>query len=263
MTGRFDLDGKRILLVGATGVLGRTFAKALVEAGAEVALADLPDTDVLSLAEALGSKARALEIDITDEGSVVNGIAWTLDNLGGLDGVVANAALTGEALLAAGDAFAPVESYPLEVWRRTLDVNLTGTFLLAREAGKAMKARGGGSIVTVASIYGVVAPDHSIYQGQPFASFPGYAASKAGVIGLTRWLATWWAKDGIRVNSLSPGGVFNDHDPAFAEAYGRRTPMGRMAEPDEVAGMLIYLLSDASSYCTGQNYLVDGGLSAW
>ena len=116
-------------------------------------------------------------------------------------------------LLDAGDAFSPFESYPLEVWRRTIDVNLTGTFLVAREAGRALLESGGGSLVTVSSIYGVVGPDHRIYDDQPFKSFPGYSASKAGVIGLTRWLATWWARKGIRVNCVVPGGVFDGHDP--------------------------------------------------
>ena len=120
-----------------------------------------------------------------------------------------------------------------------------------------------GSLVNVSSIYGIVGPDHSIYEGQSFRSFPGYSASKAGVLGLTRWLATWWGKDGIRVNCITPGGVFNDHNEEFAENYGRRTPMGRMADRSELEGILLFLLSDASSYCTGQNYIVDGGYSAW
>ena len=174
-----------------------------------------------------------------------------------------NAAATGEFLMKEGDAFAPFEDYPLAVWKRTIDVNLTGTFLVARAAGRAMKESGGGSLVTVSSVYGLVGPDHRIYDEQSFKSFAGYSASKAGVLGLTRWLATWWGKDGVRVNCLTPGGVYNDHNPAFADAYSNRTPMNRMADRDDMVGMLLFLLSDASAYCTGQNYIVDGGFTAW
>jgi NAD(P)-dependent dehydrogenase (short-subunit alcohol dehydrogenase family) len=256
-----ELENKRVLLVGATGVLGRTYAEALANAGANLVIADQPKSDVLALAEKIA--ATGLEIDVSDEKSVITAVSNAVGALGGLDGVVMNAAATGEGLMAEGDAFAPFESYPLDVWQKTIDVNLTGTFLVTREGGRAIKDSGGGSLITVSSIYGVVGPDHRIYEDQPFKSFPGYSASKAGVIGLTRWAATWWAKDGVRVNSITPGGVLNDHDPKFVEAYGNRTPMGRMANREELAGMMLFLLSDASSYCTGQNYIVDGGFTAW
>lgn len=255
------LTDKRILLVGSTGILGRGYASAIVEAGANLVIADRQESNVLAYAKELG--ITGVEMDVTDETAVVNGIKKSIEVLGGLDGAVMNAAATGEGLLSQGDAFAPFESYPLDVWQKTIDINLTGTFLVTREAGTAIKHSGGGSMITVSSIYGVVGPDHRIYDNQPFKSFPGYSASKAGVIGLTRWAATWWAKDGVRVNSITPGGVFNDHDPKFVEAYGNRTPMGRMANREELSGMVLFLLSDASSYCTGQNYIVDGGFTAW
>ena len=140
---------------------------------------------------------------------------------------------------------------------------MTGAFLVAREAGKALKNGGGGSLINVASAYGVVGPDHRIYEGQTFQSFPAYSASKSGIIGLTRWLATWWGKDNVRVNCVSPGGVYNNHNERFTAAYGNRTPMGRMADREEITGALIYLLSDSSRYCTGQNFIIDGGFTAW
>jgi NAD(P)-dependent dehydrogenase (short-subunit alcohol dehydrogenase family) len=255
------LTDKRILLVGSTGILGRGYARAIVDAGAKLVIADRPESNVLNYAEELG--VTGVEMDVTDEDAVVSGVNESVALLGGLDGAVMNAAATGEGLMSEGDAFAPFETYPLDVWQKTIDINLTGTFLVTREAGRAIKETGGGSLITVSSIYGIVGPDHRIYDDQPFKSFPGYSASKAGVIGLTRWAATWWAKDSVRVNSITPGGVFNDHDPKFAEAYGNRTPMGRMANREELAGMVIFLLSDASSYCTGQNYIVDGGFTAW
>lgn len=257
----FNLTDKRILLVGATGILGRGYSESLADSGAQLVIADRQQSDVLELANTLG--VTGIEMDVTIEDSVTAGVRQCVEKLGGLDGVVMNAAATGESLLAEGEAFAPFETYPLEVWQKTIDVNLTGTFLVTREGGRAIKESGGGSLITVSSIYGIVGPDHRIYEDQPFKSFPGYSASKAGVIGLTRWAATWWAKDGVRVNSITPGGVFNDHDPKFVEAYGNRTPMGRMANREELAGMVLFLLSDASSYCTGQNYIVDGGFTAW
>jgi NAD(P)-dependent dehydrogenase (short-subunit alcohol dehydrogenase family) len=258
---KFDIAGKRILLVGATGVLGRGYARELAACGARLALADVTGSDVLAYARELG--AHGVVMDVSDESQVVAGVANVVEHFGGLDGAVANSAATGELLMKAGDAFAPFEDYPLAVWKKTLDTNLTGTFLIAREAGRALRASGGGSLVTVGSVYGLVGPDHRIYEGQPFRSFPGYSASKAGVLGLTRWLATWWGPHHVRVNALIPGGVFNGHSPEFTEAYAARTPMGRMADREDMVGMLMFLLSDASAYCTGQNFTVDGGFTAW
>jgi len=258
---KFDLAGKRVLLVGATGVLGRGYARAIAECDAKLAIADRKESDVLAYAKSI--KATGIEIDVADEASVVAAVADAVAALGGIDGAVMNAAATGEFLMKEGDAFAAFEDYPLAVWQRTIDINLTGTFLVAREAGRAMKQGGGGSLVTVSSVYGLVGPDHRIYEQQPFKSFPGCSASKAGIVGLTRWLATWWGRDGVRVNCLTPGGVYNDHDQAFATAYSNRTPMGRMADREELVGMLLFLLSDASAYCTGQTYVVDGGFTAW
>ncbi|MGH7831451.1 MAG: SDR family oxidoreductase, partial [Candidatus Binatia bacterium] len=153
--------------------------------------------------------------------------------------------------------------YPLSVFQEVIQVNLLGTFLVARESGRVMKQMGGGSLINVSSIYGLVGPDHRMYEGQAFKSLPGYAASKAGVVGLTRWLATWWGREGVRVNCVIPGGVYNHHGEDFVRAYGDRTPMGRMADRDELGGIVVYLVSDASSYCTGQSFIIDGGYTAW
>jgi len=259
-----DISGKRVLLVGATGVLGRAFATELSDRGASLVLADQAESDVLAFSKSLGREVEGVVLDLSDEPSVVAGVSRAGEVLGGFDAVVNNAAITSEGLLRAGDPSAPFESYPTELFRMALEVNLVGTFLVAREVGRQMKAAGkGGTVINVSSTYGVVAPDHRIYRGLPLSSPAGYAASKAGVIGLTRWLASWWGDEGIRVNCIVPGGVFNDHDERFTEAYGNRVPLGRMAEREELTGMLVYLVSDASSYCTGQSYLVDGGLTAW
>jgi len=261
MSLKTDIKGKRILLLGACGVLGRAHTRILAEHEARLIIADRPGSTVLADAEALG--IYGLEIDVTDETAMIEGVANAGKHYDGLDGAIFNAAITSEGLAAFGETSHSFEDYPLELWQKAIDINLTGAFLFAREAGKILKQGNGGSLINVASIYGVVGPDHRLYDDQPFQSFPAYSASKAGIIGLTRWLSTWWAKDSIRVNTVSPGGVYNNHNERFAAAYGNRTPMGRMADRDEITGILIYLLSDSSRYCTGQNFVIDGGLTAW
>ena len=259
---KLNISGKRILLVGATGVLGKAYANALAEIdGIQLLIADTKHTDVISYANQLD--VLGVEIDVTSERSVIACLKYAKDQFGGLDSVINNAAATGESLIGSGDAFTNFENYPIDVWKKTIDINLTGTFLVAREAGRLIKKTSKcGNLINISSIYGVVGPDHRIYDGQPFKSFPGYSASKSGVVGLTKWLATWWGSD-IRVNCVSPGGVFNEHNNQFVKAYSNRVPMGRMAERDELTGIILYLLSDHSSYVTGQNFIIDGGLTAW
>jgi NAD(P)-dependent dehydrogenase (short-subunit alcohol dehydrogenase family) len=255
-----DVKGKRVLLLGACGVLGRTFVLTLIEHEAKVIIADRPGSSVLEDARSLG--ILGLEIDAGNEASIKIGIKNASRCHGGLDGAIFNAAVTSEGLAEIGDPLLEFEDYPLSLWQKAIDINLTGAFLFAREVGNVLKLCGG-SLINVSSVYGVVGPDHRIYEGQNFQSFPAYSASKAGIIGLSRWLATWWGKDLIRVNCVSPGGVFNGHNEKFTTAYGNRTPMGRMADRDEIAGIFIYLLSDASRYCTGQNFVIDGGFTVW
>ena len=254
------IKGKRILLLGSCGVLGRAHARLLVKQKARLILSDRPGSKVLEEAKTLD--VPGLEIDVKNEAEVTAGVEKAADLYNGLDGAIYNAAITSELLIARGEAFPDFEDYPLDLWQQAIDVNLTGAFLFSRETGMVLKSEGG-SLIFTSSVYGVVGPDHRIYDGQPFRSFPAYSASKAGIIGLTRWLATWWGKSGIRVNCISPGGVFNDHDKDFVESYSRMVPMGRMANREDITGILIYLLSDASSYCTGQNFIIDGGLTTW
>jgi NAD(P)-dependent dehydrogenase (short-subunit alcohol dehydrogenase family) len=262
MNNDLKFSGKRILLVGSTGVLGREYALELAKIeNVKLVIADTAQTDVISFAKKLG--VLGYEIDVSSEASVIDCMNYVKNKFGGLDSVINNAAATGEGLMKSGDAFADFENYPLDVWKKTIDINLTGVFLVAREAGRLIKASSKcGIMINISSIYGVVAPDHSIYEGQPFKSFPGYSASKSGVIGLSKWLATWWGGD-IRVNCVSPGGVYNQHSEAFEKAYSSRVPMGRMAKREELVGIILYLLSNSSSYVTGQNFIVDGGLTAW
>ena len=255
------VKNKRIILMGSCGVLGKMHAKILCENGAKLVMADRPGSSVLSDAKILG--AEAVEIDVSIESSIIEGIENASKFYNGFDGAIYNAAVTSEALSNSGNPFPTFEDYPLNLWQKAIDINLTGAFLFAREIGKQFKLGKAGSLINISSIYGVVGPDHRIYEGQSFSSFPAYSASKAGIIGLSKWLATWWAKDKIRVNCVTPGGVYNSHNDTFTNAYGNRTPMGRMANSDEITGAIIYLLSDSSKYCTGQNIIVDGGLTCW
>ena len=164
--------------------------------------------------------------------------------------------------------FAPVEDYSLDTWRQIMSVNLDGMFLVAQAVGTGMARRGRGSIVQTSSIYGLMGPDQRIYEGseylgRPINTPPVYSASKGGVVGLTRYLATYWAAQGVRVNAITPGGISSGQNDEFRQRYSARIPLGRMAEADEVAAGVLYLASDAASYVTGQDLHVDGGLSAW
>jgi NAD(P)-dependent dehydrogenase (short-subunit alcohol dehydrogenase family) len=239
----------------------------MAQRGAHLVMADLAERNPTAAAEALsmeiGTQTLGIACDVGSESDVIALFKSAMDRYGRVDVVLNNAAATGEHLMKVGEVFAPFEDYPLAVWEQVLRTNLTGVFLVAREGGKAMLAGGGGSLINVSSIYGVVGPDHRIYEDMPFASFSAYSAGKAGVHGLTLWLATYWGCKGIRVNTLVPGGVFNGHNHEFVRRYSDRTPLGRMADREDLVGMVIYLASDASRYCTGQQFIVDGGLSAW
>lgn len=267
---RFSLAGKAALVTGGSGILGRHFCEGLASSGANVAVVDLDADAVAIFAGELqarhGRKCIGVACDVTDPREVEGMMNEVVAAFGRLDIAHSNAATkTGD--LAA--FFAPLESYSLETWRDVMAVNLDGMFLVARAAGCAMAQAGQpGSIILTSSIYGVVAPDNRIYEGsqylgRPINTPPVYAASKAGVIGLARYLAAHWASNGIRVNALSPGGVESGQNDAFSSRYSSRVPLGRMAQAKEIVGALLFLASDASSYVTGQNIVVDGGLTAW
>jgi NAD(P)-dependent dehydrogenase (short-subunit alcohol dehydrogenase family) len=270
---RFSLNNKRIVLTGAAGILGRAFAAGLRDAGASLFLVDR-DSDELGvfckeLAAGAGPDQRIgyLAADLSDREND-RSIFGAADDVFGApaDGLVNNAATKGADLAA---FFEADENYAPAVWREIMGVNLEAPFFLSAAFAARLKSSGlPGNIVNISSIYGHMAPDQRIYEGSHYLgrkiSGPAvYSASKAGVIGLTRHLAALWGAAGIRVNSLAPGGVGSGQNGVFAENYSRRVPLGRMAERDDIVGGLIFLMSDASSYVTGQNWLIDGGLSAW
>jgi NAD(P)-dependent dehydrogenase (short-subunit alcohol dehydrogenase family) len=264
----FDLSSKTALVTGACGLLGRRFAAGLAEFGAALVLVDLdaakPADLAAEMAQRYAIKATGIACDVADPESVRR-MAEAAERFAGIDILLNNAASKGSSL----DAFfAPVESFDLGTWREIMSVNLDGVFLVAQAVGKKMAERGRGSIIQTASIYGLLAPDQRIYDGSEYngraINTPAvYTASKAGVIGLTRHLATYWAAQGVRVNTLTPGGVASGQNDEFNRRYSARIPLGRMAEADDLVGTAIFLASDASRYITGQNIVVDGGLSAW
>lgn len=267
-----DLAGRTVIVTGGAGLLGREYGRALVDAGAHVVLADIAEDGVTRAAEDLqGRKGRALgvRVDVADEMSVASLVTVTLSTFGRIDGLVNNAALnpTVSRNIGLQDTLS-FETYPLELWNRSLAVDLTGMFLCAREVGPSMLAQRGGVIVNVSSTYGLVAPDQRLYESdssdRPRRYKPvAYSVTKSGVLGFTRYLAAYWAGTGIRVNALTPGGVAADQPDEFVRRYSARTVLGRMAERHEYSAALLFLLSDASSYMTGSNLVIDGGWTAW
>lgn len=266
----FDLSGKVAVITGACGILGRHFCTGLAETGADIALIDIRREGLLELATELstkfGIKAHGFVCDVSDPVSVRQAIEAVISAFGRIDILHNNAAEKSDDL----DAFfAPFEDYSLHQWRQIMAVNLDGMFLMAQAIGKQMVLQGhGGSIIQTSSIYGLMGPDHRIYEGSFYMgrqiNTPAvYSASKAGIVGLTKYLATYWADKNIRVNAIAPGGAESGQNEEFIRRYSDRIPMGRMGKPTEIVGTLLYLASDASSYVTGQTIAVDGGLGAW
>jgi NAD(P)-dependent dehydrogenase (short-subunit alcohol dehydrogenase family) len=270
---KFDLTGKVAVVTGGPGLLGVEFCRTLAEAGAAVVVADINDQAASAVAESLrreGFQALAVQTDVTNADSVQAMVNETVQSFGRLDILVNSAALDPKvdpaALEVQSAPLGAFEEFPLEAWKKALDVNLTGMFLCCQKAVIPMKAQGFGSMINICSTYGLVAPDQRIYQkdGQQRLYKPVYySVTKAGVLGLTRYLAAYYAGTEIRCNALTPGGVFHNHDDTFLKAYSSRTILGRMAKKDEMNGALLFLASDASSYMTGSNVVVDGGWTAW
>ncbi len=265
----FSLANKVVVVTGGAGLLGQVFCQSLVDVGAHVAIVDLDLASAETVAKRINkSEAQrviAVGSDITSPESVTQMVTNVVKQLGRIDVLVNNAASKGSSLDAFFESF---EDYSLKTWREVMSVNIDGLFLVAQAVGKQMKKQGGGSIIQTSSIYGVVAPDQRIYEGSEYNGRPintpaVYSASKSAVNGLTNYLATYWASSKIRVNSLTPGGIASGQNSEFNKKYSNRVPLGRMGEATELVGALIYLASDASSYVTGQNLIVDGGLSAW
>jgi 2-deoxy-D-gluconate 3-dehydrogenase len=267
---KFSMKGKVALVTGGAGLLGREFCKTLAEAGAVVYCADLNIELASQTAEklaALGLPVRAIQLDVTSTDSTESVVEKIVTESGTLDVLVNSAALDPkfDPTHAQIDSNA-FETYPLSSWQDAVNVNLTGPFLVTQAVSRQMVKQGKGSIINICSTYGLGGPDQRLYEkpGQSKVFKPVYyTVTKAGILGFTKYLATYYANTEIRVNALTPGGVFNNHDELFVKNYSSRTVLGRMAKQDEMNGALLFLASDASSYITGGNVVVDGGWTAW
>ncbi|MEW6055126.1 MAG: SDR family oxidoreductase [Bdellovibrionota bacterium] len=272
----FDLSDRVAVITGGAGLLGKQHAAALAEANASVMLWDINPDALQQAKQALEEKHKGKihvqEVDIGDKASIDKASQIIEEKFGKLDILVNNAGMT----VARGQEkfkryFDSFEEYPLELWNLAMHVNLTGTFMVTQGLAPLLKRAPRASIINIASDVGVISPDHRIYQPNPERDYPGvgfntplsYATSKAALIHMTRYWATYWAKQNIRVNAISPAGVENNQDPKFIRELTERIPMGRMAKPHEYKGALVFLASDASSFMTGANLVIDGGRTIW
>ena len=266
----FNIQDKVVVVTGGIGQLGRQFSLALIERGAKVALFDLRAgvDQVAKKSEASHDRnLLCLPVDVTQRDSIKAGLKHVNSAWGVPYALINNAALDSPPDTPPGEN-GPFENYPESSWDKVMAVNVKGVFLCCQVIGAQMAEATRGSIINICSIYGMVSPDQRIYKyrgtgGQPFFKPAAYSASKSALLNLTRYLSTYWAGKNVRVNTVTFGGVFNGQDKEFLQGYCDRVPLGRMAREDEYNGAIIFLVSDASSYMTGSNMVIDGGWTAW
>lgn len=258
---KFDLSGKVIIISGGCGLIGRAFCEAVAQFGGYVVVADVAAAHPQKLAHDIQSRNSirciGIEVEVEKKISVIQLKEKVLQEFGRIDGLVT--AHQNKSHL----KFEPFEQVCVENWDKVIEVNLKGTFLLCQIIGSYMAEQGRGSIVNMLSTYSVVAPNQNLYEGTSLGCPAAYSASKGGIDALSRYLAAYWAAKGVRVNMITPHGVWNRHEEAFERNFSSFSPMKRMSYNHEVAPALIYLLSDASSYVTGNNILVEGGWTVW
>jgi len=267
----YDLSDQVAVITGGAGLLGREYGDALSAAGAHVVVADILGTKAADVAAQVNKKsgveAMSHATDVASPESVKDLINTTIDKFGRIDILVNNAALDPKFDAAHhGEHTSNFENFPFAKWQESLDVNVTGMFLCAQAVAGPMLEAKSGIIVNISSTYGLVGPDQRLYEREGEANQykpVTYSVAKAAVLGLTRYLATYFRGSGIRVNTLTPGGVVADHDEEFMERYAEKTILNRMANPEEISSALLFLVSPASSYMTGSNLIVDGGWTAW
>jgi NAD(P)-dependent dehydrogenase (short-subunit alcohol dehydrogenase family) len=258
---KFSLKGKVIIISGACGLIGRAFCEAVAQFEAHVVCADIPGSQPEELAKTLQNKhgrdMLGVALNVTQKHEIEKLKSVTLEKFGTIDGLVCGHQNKSHL------KFEPFEEVSEENWDTVIEVNLKGTFLLCQIIGSHMAESGHGSVVNLPSTYSVVAPNQNLYKGTSLGCPAAYSASKGGVDALSRYLASYWAEKGVRVNMITPHGVWNHHENQFEENFARFSPMRRLSCNHEVAPALIYLLSDASSYVTGSNMLVEGGWTVW
>lgn len=264
----FDMTDKVVVVTGGTGILGSQYARCLANVGACVIIADLSQERCDDLAaqinESCVGKAVGYAVDLSSEESIKNWSDHIISEHKKVDVLINNAAAKTKGF------FKPVDSFSLEDWNAVMNVNVTAIFLTAKYLGHKMAEQKSGSIINISSIYGVVGPDQSIYEGSYYEDLGGaintpliYSTTKGAVIAMTRYFATYWGAQGVRTNTLTPGGVFSGQNETFVTKYSKRVPLNRMANDEEMLGALLFLASDASTYVNGQNLIIDGGLTAW
>lgn len=249
----FTCKDKIAIVAGGAGLIGREIVKALREFGATVYIADIKKEKT----EGESAEIRYVYLDISSEDSIREAVATVTQNSGRID------ILVNSAYPRTGDWNEKFEQVSFDSWKKNVDTHLGGYFLCCQKVAEVMKRQGGGVIINLASIYGSVAPDFSIYEGTEMTMPVAYSMIKGGIIALTRYIATYYGRYNVRANSISPGGIFDNQPHSFIEKYSRKNPLVRMGNPSEVVGAAIYLASGASSYVTGHNLIVDGGWTAW
>lgn len=263
----FNIEGKTVIVTGAAGQMGGEYVRTLLKAGAYVSGFDInPENPKGRLEEISSSRFMVHQTNITDSGSINQGLETVMNQFGTPQVLINNAGLDVPPGSSACDT-GPFETYPEETWRKILEVNLQGVFLMCQKTGSCMAENGGGSIVNILSLYATRAPDHRIYRdrtgNESFFKPAAYGASKAAVANLTKYLAAYWAPKNVRVNALTLGGVENNQPKEFLQNYSEKVPMGRMAKQNEFNGAILFLSSDASAYMTGANLVIDGGYQCW
>jgi NAD(P)-dependent dehydrogenase (short-subunit alcohol dehydrogenase family) len=258
---KFELNGKVVIVTGACGLVGKAFCEAIGQFGGTVIVADIPQSEPEAFAKKLEERHQrpmlGISLDVTSRTDIQNLKTIVLDKYGKIDGLV-NAHQNKSHL-----KFEPFESVSDDNWDTVVNVNLKGTFLMCQIIGSYMAEQESGSIINIPSTYSVVAPNQNLYKGTSLGCPAAYSASKGGIDALSRYLASYWAAKGVRVNMITPHGVWNNHEAKFEENFANFSPLQRLSYNHEVAGALIYLLSEASSYTTGDNLLVEGGWTVW
>ncbi|WP_270730395.1 SDR family NAD(P)-dependent oxidoreductase [Shimia sp. Alg240-R146] len=260
-----QLDGRTVFITGSGGVLGSTYVRRMLDQGAKVVATDLEGARADALVEAHGNNTNFgfYHLDVGDE-EAVSGIFRKVMSDGWKPNVVLNnAAITGEMLMGAGKPFPDFADTSVDDFERTMRTNLTGAFMIARQMDRDIIGKYPASLINVASMYALNGAHHPIYDGMPFKNFSAYGVSKAGIHGLTVWLAGYWAQRDATVNTISPGAVFNGHSEEFQRRVGELIMQNRMAQPDEIADVMLFLASEQAGHMTGQMVNVDGGFSAW
>jgi NAD(P)-dependent dehydrogenase (short-subunit alcohol dehydrogenase family) len=253
----FSVHERVVVVTGACGLIGRAIIKALHERGAKLVLADIPAAGQENLAAKMGN-AIGLACDVSDAKSVAELAGRALAAFGRVDVLV-----NSHHYKPKGFTDAKAETFPEDLWDAIVNVNLKGTFLTCREFGRLMLDQGKGSIINLGSTYGVVSSNPDLYEDNSLGNPVAYSASKGAVIMLTKYLGAYWAEKGVRVNCVTPHGVWNSHEPGFVERFSRKSPMRRLMTAEEVVGAVLFLASDASSYATASNVMIDGGWTAW